>query len=90
MNYTILEYTKIQFRGTWTRSISASGVSIYKAGDPAGSEVIVVGETEAGVLTTYIFIVPVSNEVWANLAENLVQVPGTCRSSYVGDTTKCG
>ena len=90
MNYSILEYTKIQFRGTWSRTLSPSGITIYTALDPKGSDLLVVGETEAGVLTTYEYMVPGKNEVWANLAENLVQIPGLCLKSAPGDATKCG
>ncbi|MGZ3751086.1 MAG: hypothetical protein ACXVAU_07415 [Mucilaginibacter sp.] len=89
MEFTVLTFAKIQFRGKWKRVLPPT--QLITSYTPLGgtAELLVFVESVAGGAYTYEFLITPKEVVWVSTQENIIQIPAICIKSAVGDTTTC-
>lgn len=89
MEFTVLTFAKIQFRGKWKRVLPPT--QLITAYTPLGgtAELLVLVESVAGGVFTHEFLITAKELVWVSTQENIIQIPAICIKSVTGDATSC-
>ena len=89
MEFTVLTFAKIQFLGKWKRVLSSTQLITTYTPLSAVAELLVLTESVAGGVHTYVFKITPKEEVWVSTQENIIQIPAVCLKSADGDATRC-
>jgi hypothetical protein len=90
MEYTVLNFRKIQMLDAWTQTFSpGEEIVTYTPTNNAPSRILVVTESAALGVHTYHFNVPFGGNVVVSTQQNIVQISVLCVGKQKGDTTTC-
>lgn len=85
--FQVIKFVQITFDGNWNRKLLGEAVMEYQALARSGP-LMVVFEGATGVMTTFIFRVPVEAIVF--VIGDVVHVPARCLRQLPGNAIKCG